>query len=236
MMTTGSDRLVTAETILGYTFSDRSLLKTALTHPSHATEHGGQNNERLEFLGDSLLGFIVAEEIFRAHPEAPEGVLTNRKTGVVAGTTLSAVAGEIGLGSLLRLGKGEARSLDRGRESRLENALEALIGAVYLDGGLESARGVVRRLLGEAIASETGIVQAGGAKSLLQEHTQGVLGVLPEYRLVCEEGDPHDRTFAVEVLVGGVVRGTASGRSKKEAEKAAAEAALTSLGVLRTGE
>lgn len=235
-MSDRTDRLSTAEVVLGYVFRDRSLLETALTHPSHAMEHRGESYERLEFLGDSVLGFVVAEELFRADPEAPEGVLTNRKAGVVTGETLSAVAGELGLGDLLRLGKGEARSGKRGRASRLENAFEALIGAIYLDGGLDSARGVILRLLGDAIASGAGIMQAGGAKSLLQEYTQEVLGTLPEYRVVTEDGEPHDRTFLVEVLVDGEVCGSAAGRSKKEAEKAAAVAVLASLGVLRTGE
>jgi len=235
-MTGDAERLSKAEAVLGYAFRDRVLLETALTHPSHATEHTCESYERLEFLGDSVLGFIVAEELYRAHPEAPEGVLTNRKASVVTGQRLSAVAGELGLGELLRLGKGEALSGKRGRASRLENVFEALIGAVYLDGGLERARAVILRLLGAAIDSDVGLVQAGGAKSLLQEYTQGTFSSLPEYRCVSEAGDPHDRTFVVEVLVNGTVAGFAEGRSKKEAEKAAAAAALASLGVLKTGE
>jgi len=235
-MTADTDTLARAETVLGYVFRDRALLQTALTHPSHATENKGESYERLEFLGDSVLGFVVAEELYREHPDAPEGVLTNRKASVVTGERLSAVAGALGLGDLLRLGKGEARSGKRGRATRLENVFEALMGAVYLDGGLEAARGVILRLLGEAIDSEIGLVQAGGAKSLLQEYTQGKLSVLPVYRLVSQAGDPHDREFTVEVLVDDAVMGTATGRSKKEAEKAAATAALDALGMLEGGE
>ena len=235
-MTAPVDRLQRAEEVLGHVFADRTLLETALTHPSHAAERNVESYERLEFLGDSVLGFVVAEELFRSHPDAPEGVLTNRKASVVTGTQLSAVGEAVGLGDLLRLGKGEAASGKRGRATRLENVFEALIGAVYLDGGLESARGVILRLLGAAIESEIGLVQAGGAKSLLQEYTQGTLGSLPEYRVVSESGDPHDRTFVVDVIVKGAVAGSAEGRSKKEAEKAAATAALASLGVLGTGE
>lgn len=235
-MTDTTDRLAAVEKVLGYTFRDRGLLDTALTHPSHATENAGDSYERLEFLGDSVLGFVVAEELFRAHPDSPEGVLTNRKAGVVTGETLSAVAEELGLAEFMRLGKGEARSGARGRASRLENAFEALIGAVYLDGGLESARELVLRLLADAIESSEGAIRTGGSKSLLQEHTQGVLGTLPEYRLVSETGDPHDRVFVVEVVVNGAVCGSAEGRSKKEAEKAAAAVALSTLGAHQTGE
>ncbi len=235
-MTGSPDRLTRAEAVLGHVFRNRDVLETALTHPSHATENNAESYERLEFLGDSVLGFVVAEELFRSHPEAPEGVLTNRKASVVTGQQLSAVGGELGLGELLRLGKGEAASGKRGRATRLENVFEALIGAVYLDGGLEAARGVILRLLGTAIESEVGLVQAGGAKSLLQEYTQGKLASLPEYRVVSESGDPHDPTFVVDVIVNGAVAGSAAGRSKKEAEKAAATAALASLGVLETGE
>ncbi len=167
-MTAGQDTLFAAETAMGYSFADRSLLVIALTHPSHAMEHRGESYERLEFLGDSVLGFIVAEELFRTHPDAPEGDLTNRKAGVVTGETLAEVAGQLGLGELLLLGKGEARSGRRGRASRLENAFEALIGAIYLDGGLDAAREVVLRLLGDIIDSDASVLQAGGAKSLLQ--------------------------------------------------------------------
>ncbi len=230
-MTAAGDRLARAQGLLGYAFRDASLLERALTHPSYAAEHRAASYERLEFLGDSVLGFIVAEELFRRYPKAPEGELTKRKIAAVSGANLAFVSERMGLDALVALGKGEAASGGRSRTSVAENVFEAALGAVYLDGGIEAAREVALRLLSDALAGGAVTAPAEDPKSVLQEHTQGSLGVLPSYRVTAAEGEPHDRTFTVEVLVDGRALGVGSGRSKKLAEKAAAAAAIASLGV-----
>lgn len=223
------DRIERVEALLGHVFGDRALAIAALTHPSHATETAGaESYERLEFLGDSVLGFIVADELFRHYTESPEGVLTRRKIAVVSGERLAAVAAEAGLEELLLFGKGEARAGTRGRTSVLENALEALVGAVYLDAGLEAARGVVLRLLGHVLSLED-IAAEDDAKSTLQEITQARGDGLPQYVVTESSGPAHAPRFTVEVRLAGHVLGTGSGRSKKEAEKAAARAALEAV-------
>ncbi|MBN2247426.1 MAG: ribonuclease III [Coriobacteriia bacterium] len=217
-----------AEQVLGYRFSDARLLATALTHPSYAAEHAGaEAYDRLEFLGDAVLGFIVADEMFRAFPHEPEGDLTRRKHSVVSGEALTPVAIALGIGELLRLGRGADAAGERERASVLENALEALVGAVYLDGGLPAARDLVARFRAALPARRTSA--AGDVKSLLQQRTQTGGGSLPEYRVVGMDGPPHARTFTAEVWIGERLMGTGSGRSKQAAEKTAAAAALKVL-------
>lgn len=226
---TGSRRLERIQEVLGYRFQDPSLADAALTHPSYEAEHGGSRSyERLEFLGDSVLGHIVAEELFRRYPDAPEGILTRRKIAVVSGERLSAVAAGLGVGDLMRFGKGEARAGERGRASVLENALEALIGAVYVDGGIDAAHDVVLTVLGDVLSLED-IADTGDPKSALQERTQSTGEGLPEYSVVASEGPAHAPSFTVEVRLGGRVLGSGTGHSKKDAEKAAAAAALELL-------
>ncbi|MHB1135253.1 MAG: ribonuclease III [Coriobacteriia bacterium] len=219
-----------AERVLGYRFADADLLAAALTHPSYAAEHGGaEAYDRLEFLGDAVLGFIVADEMFRAFPDEPEGDLTRRKHSVVSGAALAPAAVALGIGELLRLGRGAEAAGERERPSVLENALEALVGAIYLDGGLDAAREFVacfRRAIPTQRASA-----AGDVKSLLQQRTQASAGSLPEYRIVRAEGPPHARTFSAEVWIEGTLMGNGSGVSKQAAEKAAAAAALAALEV-----
>ncbi|MHB1340247.1 MAG: ribonuclease III [Coriobacteriia bacterium] len=222
-------RIASAEALLGHVFGDRSLVVTALTHPSRSAESDDADSyERLEFLGDSVLGLIVAEELFRRFPDAPEGILTRRKIAVVSGERLSAVAAEAGLEPLLMFGKGESRAGVRGRASVLENALEALVGAVYLDAGLEAARGVVVRVLGHVLDLDD-IAAEDDPKSSLQEITQARGAGLPLYAVTGSSGPAHSPSFTVEVRLGGRTLGTGTGRSKKEAEKAAAAAALEAL-------
>lgn len=225
------DTLAHAESILGYAFRDRTLLERALTHPSYAAEHGVESYERLEFLGDSALGFVVAAELFRRFPAAPEGQLTKRKIAAVSGENLSAVSDSLGLPQLVALGKGEGASGGRSRRSLAENVFEALMAAVYVDGGIDELRAVALRLLSGILDAAPAGLPAEDPKSVLQEHTQGTLGILPSYRLTAAEGEPHDRTFTVEVLLGDRLLGSGSGRSKKQAEKAAACSALEALGV-----
>lgn len=217
-----------AEEVLGYRFRDGALLAAALTHPSYAAEHAGaEAYDRLEFLGDAVLGFIVADEMFRTHPDEPEGDLTKRKHSVVSGVALAPAAMALGVSSLLRLGRGADAAGERERASVLENALEALVGAIYLDGGLDAARVFVTRFRAAIPALRASA--AGDVKSLLQQRTQADGGALPEYRIVASDGPPHSRTFTAEVLVDGRVMGIGSGHSKQAAEKAAASAALGAL-------
>jgi ribonuclease-3 len=223
-----SDLRSRAEAILGYRFSDLTLLEAALTHPSYAAEHPtARAYDRLEFLGDAVLGFIVADEVFGAFPAEPEGDLTKRKHSIVSGTSLSAMAGALGIADLLRLGRGAEAGGERTRPSVLENALEALVGAVYLDGGLEAARGFVAHM--RAAAPHPRSSAAGDVKSLLQQHTQAAFGTLPVYEIVSARGPAHARVFEAEVRVGDRLAGTGEGASKQAAEKAAAAAALEAL-------
>ncbi|HAL29128.1 MAG TPA: ribonuclease III [Coriobacteriia bacterium] len=213
---------------LGYRFRDPDLLAMALTHPSYAAEHAGtEAYDRLEFLGDAVLGFLVADRTYRAFPEEPEGDLTRRKHSVVAGESLAQAADSLGIAELLRLGRGADAAGERVRSSVLENALEALVGAVYLDGGLEPATALVERIVAAAPDGKTSA--QGDPKSLLQQLTQARWGVLPQYRVVSTDGPPHDRRFTVEVSVSGEVSGRGIGGSKQSAEKAAATAALEAL-------
>ncbi len=221
-------RLAAAEAIVGHAFADRTLLSAALTHPSWAAEHpGAPSYDRLEFLGDAVLGFIVSDDLFRALPDAPEGELTVRKHHVVSGASLASVAAELGVSELLLLGRGAHAAGERERASVLENVVEALIGALYLDAGLPAATAFVQRILAERITGPLG--PPVDPKSALQQLTQADSGTLPEYRITATEGPPHDRVFRAEVTLDGTVLGTGEGQSKQAAEKAAAAAALGKL-------
>lgn len=228
------------EVALGHTFSDRTLLQRALTHRSYANERGdegpGSNYERLEFLGDAVLGLIASQWLFRKHADQPEGELARRKSYVVAAPALAAYAADLGVGPLLRLGVGEERSGGRTKASILADVLEALFGAVYLDSGLPAAYKVILPLLERANA-ELDQGPAANAKTRLQERLQGDGQGLPVYRLVAESGPDHAKVFTVDCFVDGRRSGTGKGRSKKAAEQAAAEAALQALDLdpLKTG-
>ncbi|TAK73918.1 MAG: ribonuclease III [Dehalococcoidia bacterium] len=217
---------------LGVAFLDRALLLAALTHPSYANEHPSDpapTNERLEFLGDAALSLVVAEALYERFPDVQEGRLTEWRAHVVQGPTLSRVAGErVDLGPALRLGRGEEQTGGREREGNLERAFEAIIGALYLDQGIEAVRAFVVRTLGEEfdrLADEAAVLNAKGA---LQELAQEGL-VRPEYVVVSREGPDHSRRFEVEVRVGGEALGRGAGHSRQEAEKQAALHALPAL-------
>ena len=212
-------------TVAGYTFRDPSLLETALTHSSYANEAGAAYNERLEFLGDAVLGFISAEHLYKAHPNMPEGELTKLRAGYVCEQNLAAAARRLGLGELLRLGRGEKADGGNARNSLLADAFEAVLAAIYLDGGLEPCRGMVR-------ASVLSLPPAGpvrDAKSRLQEVLQGQGKPGPEYRTVSESGPDHKKTFTVEAVIDGRPAARGTGRSKKQAEMEAAAFALERL-------
>ena len=219
----------TVEEALGYRFRDPELAQTALTHASyaHEAEEGGRGNERLEFLGDAVLGLLVSERLFRRHPERREGALARAKSALVSSEALAPYAEALEVGSLLRLGVGESRSGGARKASLLADGLEALLGAVFLDGGLEAARRVVDRYLEWAEAAVD--VERSDAKTELQELVQARGWELPVYRVVEESGPEHDKRFVCEVAVAGEAAGRGSGRTKKEAERRAAAEALAAL-------
>ena len=219
----------TLEEKLGYTFQNRALLENALTHSSCANESRGklQSNERLEFLGDSILGMVVADHLYRNHPDLPEGVLTRTRAALVCEDSLGVVAEELGLGQYLRLGKGEEAGGGRNRPSIRADAVEAILAAVYLDGGIGSARKIIQKyILSREVA---GLTKPRDYKTALQELVQRESGQVLQYRLTGEEGPDHNKRFFVEGTLNGKSVGQGSGRSKKEAEQMAAKAAIEVL-------
>ncbi len=219
----------TLEEKLGYQFTDIALLENALTHSSRANESRGQlqSNERLEFLGDSLLGMVVADHLYRNHPDLPEGDLTRLRAGLVCEESLVEVAQKLCLGEHLRLGKGETAGGGRNRPSIQADAVEAILAAVYLDGGIGSARKIIGTYILSKDGKPTGAVR--DYKTALQELVQRESGQLLRYVLVGAEGPDHNKTFTVTVELNEKAVGTGSGRSKKEAEQMSAKAALEKL-------
>ena len=214
---------------LGYHFRDISYLRGAMYHSSYANEHRGlgiECNERLEFLGDAVLGMVSAEFLYREHPDLPEGELTRIRAALVCEEGLHEVAQQLGLGEYLCLGKGEEACGGRMRPSILADATESVFAAVYLDGGMESARELIRRVLLNKERTPNVKERRMDSKTLLQELVQRKSGRELRYELVGETGPDHNKTFTVEVLLNGESIGCGSGRSKKEAEQAAARAAL----------
>ena len=214
--------------VLGYAFVDRELLVRAVTHRSFVNESDdptASDNERLEFLGDAVLSLVVASELMSRFPEAREGALSRLRASMVDEGALHKLAREVGIGEARRLGRGEELSGGRTRGSLLADAFEALIGAVYLDGGLPAARAVLARWLRFPGATEA----PGDPKTELQERLQAHRRLTPSYRMVGEEGPDHSKTFAVEVHVDGEVLARGEGRTKKEAERAAASTVLAGL-------
>jgi len=212
---------------LGYEFKDPSLLETALTHSSYANEFSCPSNERLEFLGDALLGCMVSVLLYEKYPSYTEGDLSKIRSRVVSGVNFAKYAEMLGLGEQIRLGKGEESTGGRERESNNANAFEALIGALYLDAGYEKTFEVVSRLFQDAIEEND---FPHDSKTQLQEVSQSVFGKTPEYRVLSEEGPPHERTFTVEVRISSDLAGTGKGRSKRQSEQSAARDALRKLG------
>ena len=221
-------KLKRAQEIVGYSFSDEDLLLSAITHPS-ATE--GKpikfSYERLEFLGDSILGAIVASTAFDRFPELDEGGLTRIKVALVSGSSLSDVGAHLGFADIIVFGSSETGTGKRGLHSALENVYEAIVAALYLDGGMEAAKAFVDETLIPRMSSDMA-KEPENPKSALQEKLQED-GITPTYKLVETQGPPHDRTFVSQVFAGmqGLARGV--GRTKKEAESEAAKTALESL-------
>ncbi|MGI8335491.1 ribonuclease III [Actinomadura scrupuli] len=208
---------------------DPALLERALTHRSYAYENGGlPTNERLEFLGDSVLGLVVTDTLYRGHPDLPEGQLAKLRAAVVNMRALAGVARGLELGSHIRLGRGEEGTGGRDKSSILADTLEALIGAVYLDLGLGEASDLVHRLFDGLIARSASLGAGLDWKTSLQELTATEELGVPDYH-VDESGPDHQKTFRASVRVGGQSYGSGEGRSKKEAEQHAAEAAWTAI-------
>ena len=217
---------------LNYTFRDPALLSEALCHSSYANEHRSahlNSNERLEFLGDSVLGFVTAEFLFVQHPDLPEGDLTRIRAVLVCEQSLYEVAKKLDLGRYLKLGRGEEAGGGRQRTSILADATEAVFAAVYLDGGIIAASALIHRLLLDAEREEAVEERRRDYKTALQELVQRQADQVLTYRMVGEEGPDHAKTFVAEVLLNGEPLGRGSGHSKKEAEQAAARSALESL-------
>ena len=221
------------EEALGVRFRDAGLLRLALVHSSYLNENPGEyaeSNERLEFLGDAVLGMVVAEELYGVNPGWSEGRLTQARAALVQEGTLAEAARDIGLGAMLLMGRGEEAGGGRERASNLSAGLEAVIGAVFLDQGYEVTRAVVLRVLGERLSSLGEPEMSANPKSALQEAVQAEGLPSPTYRIVHEEGADHDRLFVAEVTVGDEVAGRGEGKRKSLAEQAAAVEALRGRG------
>jgi ribonuclease III len=209
---------------LGWQIADESLLLRAMAHRSWCAERGGESNERLEFLGDAVLGLVVTNHIFRTYPQLPEGDLAKLRASLVNAIVLAEVAAELDIGAHLYLGKGEDATGGRGKSSILADALEAVIGAIYLDGGWLAAEQLVMRLLRDRI-DEYAVGPGGNDyKTRLQELIARRFDQLPSYR-VSDDGPDHAKTFTATVFIGGRLRGSGEGRSKKQAEQGAARQA-----------
>ena len=207
---------------LGYQFKNPTLLKRALTHPSMGTE----DNQRLEFLGDAVLQYIMSDILYHTHPKDREGSLTHLRALLVCEAALSQVARSLHVGDALIMDKGEALTGGRDKPSVLCDAMEAILAAVYLDGGLEEARAIVKRHWPKAEEVHRPMQDSKGA---LQEHLQKDGGDAPTYQILAQDGPPHDRTFEAAVYRYGVELARGSGKTKKQAEQAAALAALEKL-------
>lgn len=215
---------------LGYVFDNKALLETALTHSSYTAEQGKSytgNNERLEFIGDAYLDAIVGLKLFAIMPEAHEGVLSKTRAAVVCARSLAAIGKELGLGAFLRLGRGEEISGGREKESLLADAMEAVLGAILLDGGYDRAATVVKELFADTVRLAVKGELYRDYKTLLQERLQERYRADSiVYEIVSEEGPDHDKVFDVQVSVCGRVLGRGKGKSKKEAEQSAAQSVI----------
>ena len=213
------------ESFLEYKFNNDKLIETALTHSSYAHEskHGDiENNERLEFLGDAVLELVISSFIFDKFPELPEGELTKLRASVVCESSLAKKAKEIGIGDRIKLGKGEENTGGRYRDSILADAFEAVIGAIYLDGGIESAGKYIIEIMEESIFHMLKIFRMSDCKTYLQEIVQKYSREPIEYLIVDESGPAHNKLFVVNIFHNGKILGKGSGKSKKEAEQNAA--------------
>jgi len=212
---------------IAHRFTNPDLLELALTHKSYANENRvPAHNERLEFLGDAVLGFVISKHLMNTCPESTEGDLSRLRAAIVSEPALAAIAREIGLGSFLFLGRGEDQTGGRDKDSLLANCLEALIASIYLDAGIDAVEAFVLRFFGEIIGRSCTARGTQDYKTELQELCQERIKQLPEYRVVSETGPDHQKQFKVELSLKGEVYGRGIGKSKKEAEQKAAKEAL----------
>lgn len=232
MLINQDDAYAALENAAGYRFRDRRLLQEALTHRSRTNEVGGglPDNQRLEFLGDSILGFVVGHELFLRHPEWREGELSRYRSTLVDEENLARLAQAMDLGSCLSLGKGEEKGGGREKKSLLADAYEAFMAAVYLDGGMQAVQRLVKRQFGHLLAGSEPATLTRDYKTELQEITQARVAAVPRYELLESAGPDHERSYRVAVLINGTVAGEGVGRSKKVAQQAAAREALEKLG------
>ena len=212
---------------LGYRFKDRALLERSLTHVSYERQKSEGHNEVLEFLGDAVLELAVSDLLIRGNPDKPEGVLSKMRAALVNAAVLAEKASALRLGELLRIGKGEELSGGRSKESILAGAYEALLGAIYRDGGYQAVCQVVERHFGVDVTTKK--LGQHDYKTRLQEISQMLFRAPPEYRIVAESGPDHDKYFVTEISVGGNILGKGEGRSKKQSEQQAAKKALGEL-------
>ena len=227
-----ADSLAVLESLLGYRFRDQQWLVRALTHRSFVNEQGNEyvHNESLEFLGDSVLGFLVSARIFQRFPDLNEGDLSKLKAYLVSAVNLVHLAERIKLGEFLRLSRGEEKTGGRMKKAILVDSYEAILGAIYLDGGIEAVSEFLERELGQIFERpDLRQLTYGDFKSALQEHLHNLSYPEPIYRVVGEIGPDHKKTFVVEVIIQDRVVAQASGKSKKEAQQAAAQQALERL-------
>jgi ribonuclease-3 len=222
--------LTALEKKLGVTFNDNAKLSNALVHSSYVNENPGcPSNERLEFLGDAVLGLVIAEKLYEALPRAVEGELTQKRAALISRESMTRLARRIGLGEYLLLGRGEEVTNGRSKAANLSGAMEAVIAAVYLDRGLEAARTCILGLMSEEITTVTLAVKETDYKSELQELTQSRGQGIPVYCLTGETGPDHARVFTVDVRIEGKPGASGTGKTKKAAEMEAAEKALEAL-------
>lgn len=224
--------LLQFEQIVGHSFQNQVLLAQALTHPSFLHENVGvdvKDYQRLEFLGDAILGMLLAEMLCLRYPDWEEGALSQLRSRLAGQDLLADRARTIDLGKFILLGRGEEQSAGRDKDSILSDVLEAVVAAIYLDGGLDAARNLVGKLFDELAAAPQSLVLGRDSKSELQEFLSSRGHLLPEYCLIEESGPPHDRLFCYELLIDGKPFGEGRGRSKKSAQQAAAAAALEKI-------
>jgi ribonuclease III len=212
-------------------FADLALLRQALVHSSHSNERpsAGPSNERLEFLGDAVVGLVISQELFARHPDEDEGSLTTRRAAIVSARPLARMADRLGLGDYLLLGQGASASGEGRRASVLAGAFEAVCGAVYLEFGFARTREWLLDVCATELNAETAAATLKAPKSQLQEMSYNHAGRAPHYRLVSADGPDHDRHYVVEVLINGEVMGRGEGRNRRDAETEAARQALVSM-------
>lgn len=214
---------------LGYEFRNKNLLETALTHSSYANEHKRTSYERLEFLGDAVLQMLTSKYIYKTYANFPEGKMSRLRANIVCETTLFHIAEKLGIDKFARLGRGEEQTGGRRRPSILADMVEAVLAAVYLDGGIDKAESIIFDAYGHIIEAAAQGKLNCDYKTALQERVQSGGGGQPEYRLSGESGPAHDKCFMMEVFIGGDKRGSGQGRTKQEAQQMAAKAALETM-------